>query len=303
MKLALRNVTIAVAATWIVIQIATLGASSFGYDAHAYWAVWRIGPYTAAPMQKDAFLYSPAIAQAFWLPGKLPWPVFVGIWTAVNCAIFAWLLAPLGWRKGALAFLFCVPGIIVGNVWAFLALGLVLGLRHASAWAFPLLAKITPAVGIPWFLARREWRRAGVAVGAGVTIAAVSFAADPHLWGEWTRSLLHPHAAAGRAGNTTYRVPLGPRLAVAISLTVWAARRNRPGWLPLASALATPVFAPLSLTVLAAIPRVGRPPQPNCAMKRRSFSHRRRMSGMSWRRPATRSTPSPNANPVCSSGS
>ena len=44
-------------------------------------------------------------------------------------------------------------------------------------------------------------------------------------------------------------------------------------------------------------------PHPNCSVKRRSFSQRSRMSGMSWRRPATRSTPSPNANPDTSSGS
>ena len=49
-------------------------------------------------------------------------------------------------------------------------------------------------------------------------------------------------------------------------------------------------------------PRDGHP-HPNCSVKRRSFSQSSRMSGMSWRRPATRSTPRPNANPDTSSGS
>ncbi len=232
---------------------------TFGFDAHAYWAAWRHGVYSAAPNQVDAFLYSPAFAQALWLPAKLPWPAFVGLWMLVTGAVFAWLLKPLGWRRGGPLFVLCVPAICMGNVWAFIALATVLGMRRPGVLAFPLLTKLTPAVGILWFAVRREWRQAAVAVGVGLGVAAVSFALDPHLWSTWIHLLARPadfrNPTRAEAGTGSV-VPLAPRLAAGVALTAWAARANRPRWLPLATVLVTPTLGILSLSMLAAIPRM-----------------------------------------------
>ena len=48
-------------ALWLLFgsRIATFGSDS----AHAYWNVWRVGPYTLPPGSPDAFNYSPAFAQ------------------------------------------------------------------------------------------------------------------------------------------------------------------------------------------------------------------------------------------------
>ncbi|MGN6378189.1 MAG: glycosyltransferase family 87 protein [Gaiellales bacterium] len=253
-----RYVLLVFGVLWVLGTVAGQWHALLGFDAHAYWSAWRHGVYSAGPQQKDAFLYSPAFAEATWPLTLLPWAVFLVGWTALNACIFAWLVWPMG-RMGIVAFAFCVPAILIGNVWAILALVMVLGFRRPGWWAFPLLTKITPAVGIVWFAARREWRQAGVAVGVGLGIALVSVALAPALWASWAHLLLHPAAASspGHAvrGGLSF-VPLALRLPVAIGLTVWAARADRRWVLPIAGGLATPVFGIVSLSVCAAIPRL-----------------------------------------------
>ena len=170
--------------------IASLGwalSDLAGVDAHAYWSAWRHGLYSAGPEQRDAYLYSPVFAQVLWPLTLLPWPAFYGLWAAAAVAAFAWLLAPLGLRWAIPLILICMPEIEAGNVWPFFALVLVLGFRFPAAWSFPVLLKVTPGVGVLWFAARREWRRAVVAIVVALGIAGVSFAFAPGLWAEWIR--------------------------------------------------------------------------------------------------------------------
>jgi hypothetical protein len=255
----LRNVLIGIACFCTVYGIVIVRHQILGYDSHAYWLEWREGLYAAAPGQKDAFLYSPAFAQSIWPGTLLPWPLFLGIWTLGSGMIFAWLLKPLGWWLGTPAFVLCLPAILIGNITALFALVLVFGFRWPAAWAFPLLAKVTPAVGIVWFLARKEWRSAFIALGVGLGIAGLSLALDAHLWVKWIQLLMSPSSFddPNRTGHTKQQVPFYPRLMLACVLTVVAARTDRKTLLPLAAALATPVFwAPMSLSVLAANPRL-----------------------------------------------
>jgi hypothetical protein len=254
-----RQILLAFGILWVLAAVAGQWQTLLGFDSHAYWAAWRNGLYTAAPQQRDAYLYSPAFAQVIYPATRLPWTAFLTLWTLGNAAIFGWLLRPMG-RKGMAAFVFCIPAILIGNVWALLALVMVLGFRRPGWWALPLLAKITPAVGILWFAARREWRPAGVALGVAAAVSLVSLAADPSLWAAWVHLLLHPQAATA-PGRGTVRgglgfVPFAPRLLCAAALTAWAARRDRRWVLPIAGALATPVFGIVSLSVCAAIPRL-----------------------------------------------
>ena len=48
-------------------------------------------------------------------------------------------------------------------------MAIVLGLRHSAAWAFPLLTKVLPGVGMVWHVVRREW--GSLAIATGVTLA------------------------------------------------------------------------------------------------------------------------------------
>jgi hypothetical protein len=247
--------------------IASLGwalSDLSGVDAHAYWSSWRNGLYSAGPEQRDAYLYSPVFAQVLWPLTLLPWPVFYGLWTAAAIAVFAWLLAPLGLRWAIPLILICMPEIEAGNVWPFFALVLVLGFRFPAAWSFPVLLKVTPGVGVLWFAARREWRRAAVAIVVALGIAGVSFAFAPGLWTEWIRLLLHPSDFTNPARETLTpmlhfpaAVRLGVGLPLSAALTIYAARKDRPRLLPMAMLLASPVTGLNAVALLAAIPRMG----------------------------------------------
>jgi hypothetical protein len=254
-----RRILLAAAVLWVLASVAGQWHTLLGFDCHAYWAAWRNELYSAAPQQRDAYLYSPAFAQLIYPMTRLPWAAFLTLWTLANAAIFGWLLWPMG-RRGVAAFAFCIPAILIGNVWALLALVMVLGFRRPACWAFPLLTKITPAVGVLWFAARREWRPAGVALAVAAAVTLVSAAADPPLWTAWLHLLTHPQAAAS-PGRESVRgglafIPFAPRLLTAAALTVWAARSDRRWAIPIAGALATPVFGIVSLSVCAAVPRL-----------------------------------------------
>ena len=227
-------------------------ADMIGVDSHAYWMAVRFPEswYTRPPAYRDAFLYSPAFAQALWPLGQLPWLAFQSVWIAGQTAVMAWLLAPLGWKHGLVLAPFLIAEILLGNVYFFLAGALVLSLGRApGALAFPLLTKIAPGVVGVWFVVRREWRAAGWAAGVTVLIVAVSVAIAPSAWLAWAHFLAH---SAGQGGTSR-----ALRLAAAAGIAIWAARTGRAWLLAPALLLACPVLGGLSpLAVLAAIPRL-----------------------------------------------
>jgi hypothetical protein len=94
-----------------------------------------------------------------------------------------------------------------------------------------LLTKVTPGIGLLWFVARREWRNLAIALGATALVVGVSFAIAPGLWFDWPRSILE---VQGRPAPliTAARV-LGAAL-----LVIWGARTNRPWTVIVAGTLA-----------------------------------------------------------------
>ena len=228
--------------------------ASFGMDsAHAYWNVWRVGPYTLPPGSPDAFNYTPAFAQAIYPLTLLPWPVFLAMWSALLGAALVWLLWPLSsrWRWLVLAYA-APPALLIGNIEAFLAVAAVIGLRHPSAWAFPLLTKVTPGLGPVWFAVRREWRQAAVAVLGTATAVAVSFAVSPQLWQQWWDFIIGAPTPPTQVGYP----PLALRLVIAIAVLVWGALRGRRGAIAVAMLLAMPLWSSGILVLLTAMPRL-----------------------------------------------
>jgi Glycosyltransferase family 87 len=223
-----------------------------GVDSHAYWMAVRFPEtwYTRPPAYRDAFLYSPAFAQALWPLGQLPWLAFQSVWIAAQAGVMAWLLAPLGWRHGLVLAPFLIAELLLGNVYFFFAGALVLSLGRApGALALPLLTKIAPGVVCVWFVVRREWRAAGWAAGTTVLIVAASAAIAPSAWLAWAHFLMH---SAGQGGASRLL-----RLAAAMGVVIWAARTGHAWLLAPALLLACPVLGGLSpLAVLAAIPRL-----------------------------------------------
>ncbi len=229
-----------------------------GMDAHSYWWAGRTDhPYAVLPDQA-AYLYSPAFAQALHPLALLPWPAFLTLWMVAESLVLGWLLRPLGWRYGIPALLWCLPEILIGNVYGFLALAVVVGLRpngpRPGAWALPILTKLTPGVGLLWHPLRRQWRAFGVGLAVTAGIGLLSYAAQPHLWHEWVAFLRA--GAPGRRGHGGDGSRL-LRYAVAPILLGVAARRGWPWLVPAGVLLALPVIdGNAVLALLAAVPRL-----------------------------------------------
>ena len=215
----------------ILVWFAAYGGSWVAYDAYAYWAVNPAAPYhfDFSPDQYGAFRYSPAVAQLFSLFHLLPWPVFAIGWIAFLALVVAWL--GRRWSLAILVFFPIVWDAYLGNIEILLAAAIVLGFRKPAAWSFVLLTKVTPGIGLLWFVARREWRNLAIALGATALVVGVSFAIAPGLWYDWPRSILE---VQGRPAP----VMTAARVLGAALLVIWGARTNRPWTVIVAGTLA-----------------------------------------------------------------
>lgn len=222
----------------------------WGVDAQAYWGIDLAHPYAQSGVGVvSTYLYSPAFAQVLAPFSALPFEVFFALWTAVSVAILVWLVRPYPWAVPMLL-LPIVYELCVGNIHFLLAATFVVALRAPVAWAFPLLTKITPGVGIVWFPVRREWRRFAIAAGFTLAVVAVSYAINPTAWVDWIALL------TSSGGRTDL---LLPRVALAAALVAWGARTDRPWVLAVAGWLALPVIWVNSWVMLLAVIRLREP--------------------------------------------
>jgi hypothetical protein len=252
----LRQLGVGTLAIWFVCGYIAVRAVMFfasrddlGSDAHAYWLTGHHADlYSAAPRHADAYLYSPLFAQLIWPLTQLPWPVFLAVWMAAATAAYAWLVWPLGLEWGVPALLLCTLEVGQGNILGFIGAAAVIGMTRPSAWAFPLLTKVTTGLGPVWFAVRREWRALVWSLGVTAALAAVSIAFSVGAWADWIHFL-----ATNRGGDAT----LPYRLVAGLTLTVIAARRNQAWLLAPAILLASPVLHGwMYLSLLATVPRL-----------------------------------------------
>ena len=221
------------------------------FDAYGIWNAWDGGLYDIPWLEFEAYVYSPAFAQLIYPLTLLPWEAFAALWTGLAIAILFWMRVP--WM---LAFPGVVDDILRGNIHVFLAGAVVLAVRRqpigAGAWAFPMLTKVTPGIGIVWHAVRGEWRAVVIGLGLTAGIAGASVLLAPDLWAEWIGLLV---ANAGSDPRIqVIPLPLLIRLPVALALVVVAARWDRAWLLPIGVMLALPNVWTSSLALLAAAP-------------------------------------------------
>ncbi len=192
-----------------------------------------------------AYPYSPAFAQLVYPLDLLPWPVFVAAWTAILLLAAFLLTGPELFLVGLAVGLMEIAG---GNISLLLALAIVAGFRYPWTWAFVLLTKITPGIGLLWFALRREWRQLAIALGATGGIVVVSFVLLPGAWQAWVDLLL---ANTGKGGTwAAIPIPLLIRGPIGVLLIVWGAPRNQRWVVPVGAMLALPALWYGSLSML-----------------------------------------------------
>ena len=246
--------------------------SVVGFDSFAYWNVDAFHPYTAALGTIGSFTYSPAFALAASPAHLVPFGVFYVLWASFLIVNLVWLT-----RRMALVWLVFLPvplELYHGNVHILLATVCVLGFEYPALWSIGILTKVTPGVSLLWFVVRREWRSLAWALGATAAISAISFVIAPSAWFDWIK-FLTTSQDTGAGSNDWYSFlfpPLWLRVVVAAGIIVWGARTDRRWVVPVATALAMPVFWITTPAILVAIPRLRRKSTPVTAAQRAGYN-------------------------------
>jgi hypothetical protein len=236
----------------LAIGIAYAVANIIPVDTDMYWRAGQSLHYYGTVWAADAnslYVYPPPLAQAIGLLTPIGWPAFVVGWTVFVFAGFwastrRWSLLVLALTAGAAILwgidsAFAKPLLLamIGNVQPLLAAAVVIGFRWPAAWAFIILTKIAPGIGLLWFVFRREWRQLGIALGATAAIVAVSFVFAPAQWADFVRFIVANVNAP--SPNILVPVPLPVRIAMSVALIWWGAATNRRWVLPFAAGWAS----------------------------------------------------------------
>lgn len=230
------SIGLGLGAGFLMTGVRPLDTDTFWSAAHTsqiYGETWGI--------DGSRYVYPPVLAQILAI---IPWPHFLLAWTllvwvALWYAAREWFLlvvlvgassiAVFGWTA-PLAHPLLLTG--VGNPQSIIAAICVVGLRRPELWAFSILTKLAPGIGLLWFAVRGEWKRLTVAIGATAAVAATSFALDPELWRAFGRF------AVANAGATSPEpvlpIPFVLRVSMSAAIVVWGARTGRTWTVPLA---------------------------------------------------------------------
>ena len=226
----------------------TFGPLSLPVDVHYYWAADPAHLYPHPELaEKNGYNYSPVFEYVVAWGRLLPFDVFVAIWRAVLLAAVVYLAGPL-----TIFVLFTVPvasEINAGNIQILLAFAVVVGFRYPGAWAFVLLTKVSPGVGLLWFVIRREWRALGIVAATTASLVADSLLTHGSQWPSYLELITSGQAPA----VSPYYVSLWTRLPFAIALVTVGALRGWRWTVPVAATMALPVFYIISWSMLVGV--------------------------------------------------
>lgn len=211
-------------------------------DVAAYWRAAGGDPYALSHLGSEgAGLYSPVAWQVLAPFGGLSMTVLVGALLAASIGALIYLVGPI---VAALTLATPLPFVWQdlgsGNIHILIAAAVVLGFRYPAAWSFVLLTKLTPGIGLVWFVVRRQWRSLAIAVGFTSIVSAISFVVAPNLWWQWF-DVLRANASGTPAGIPV-PVPLLIRVPLAAVVVAWGAWTNRAWTVPVSATLALPAI-------------------------------------------------------------
>jgi len=226
---------------WWVLVLAAIGASllvivamnrwAVPADEHAYWLAARrliegqpLYDRTVTVITPYAYLYPPPLAQALVpIAYVVPSSLFSLGWIVAMAIALWWLAGRDVIRALALvAFLPVAVEFWFRNVHLFLAVLVVLGLRHWSGWfAFGAAIKVSPGLGIPFLAFRGQWRSAILATLVGLGLLIASVALSPSAWAQYI-DFLRGLDPGGQSAFIAISLPV--RLIAALVLTTVAGR-------------------------------------------------------------------------------
>ena len=221
---------------------------SLGFDVVAYRSVDLAAPYHGSVGDLGFFAYSPPIALVLAPFTQVPWPVYLTLWYGLLLSALVFL-----GRRSTLVLLAFPPVAIDlyhGNIHLLLACAVVIGFRYPHAWAFLLLTKVTPGIGLLWFVVRREWRQLAIALGTTAAIVAATAVILPTQWLGWLGMLAT--SAGVEPPWPALPLPLWIRLPLAAAIVIWGARRDARWTVAVAAAISVPALWPGAFAILAA---------------------------------------------------
>ncbi len=232
-------------------------------DEYAYWLAAKrlvaglpLYDPSATPGTPYAYFYPPPLAQVLApLTSIMPDAVFVATWTLLLIASLWWLGRGNAFVALALvAFLPVSVELWYRNVHLVLAVLIVLGLRrHASCFALAAAIKVTPVLGLVYFVARGRYRDAVTAGLVGSIMLLASILISPAAWHQFATVVV---GSAGSVGASFVPVPFPIRAAAGVLLALTAGRlRPRVGepMLVVAIVIANPTLWVTALSMLVAI--------------------------------------------------
>jgi hypothetical protein len=237
------------------------GGPTAVYDTHSYWlAGGSDHPYAATitsgfddSVNLYKYRYPPPLAQLFVPFHVLPWPIVAALWVGSCFVVF--IILSGRWALVLLLFPATLGELWLGNINLLIALAIVVGMRWPAAWAFVLLTKVTPGIGLLWFVVRREWPALGIAICATAVVAAISFALAPGWWFEFRDAVTVQAGAAIDVPPSALQISLPIRLIAAAVVVVYAARTDRAWLVPVAATIAAPaLWGNVFVILVAAVP-------------------------------------------------
>ena len=257
--------------------------TTVGLPVDVRW-YWEANPADLYPhpelLQQNGYNYSPAFELVVGWGRHLSFEQFTAIWRALLLVTLVWLAGPF---TVFLLFLYPVASEVnAGNIQLLLAAAIVLGFRGGAwpaTWAFVLLTKVTPGVGLLWFALRRRWRDLTVALGVTAAIAATTFVLWPDRWFDWLALM----TAGSPPPVPPFYLPFAPRFVAALAIVVVAAWRGWRWPVVVAGTLALPAFYTISPSMLVGVLPFAREALGRWAQSRRNGSETLRTQG----KPAT----------------